>query len=215
MTPTLDISMWQKQTAAWDVARSRVFTTTWAGGTLSKDNNGINLVIEGNIMRVANEVYHLGNIARVSTYVHHVGFDGGPFKAIWVKKWWFILLAATFYVLNAYGKGADVHTAQRVLVFVALATIAHIVWILRQRNEEYVLLIESSGVVRGLLASSDSAVIDNIITLIANSIRNPPISAITRHFNNVTSNVNNTAIHQHGDGNIGQQFMGAEGAVNK
>ncbi|MCA1707757.1 MAG: hypothetical protein LC808_32600 [Actinobacteria bacterium] len=133
------------------------------------------------------------------------------------------LVAAAFYGLNTYGQtsgmdiarsigiaeGIDIAKgigiAEGVLALITLATVAQMVWMLWRRRKEYVLLIESAGVVRGLLASRDSNVIHDVSDLITASMRRPPSTAIHKYFNNVTTNVN-TDIKQYGNSNIGQQF---------
>jgi hypothetical protein len=170
---------------------------------LSKDTNFLTIEIKGNTMRVANEVYHLGNISRVSTYVECVGFQGGPIKAVWGKRRRILFIGVALCILSILGKGGEAeHLANGILVFAALATIAQIIWMLRQRAKEYQLLIESSGIVRGLLASRDSTVIDRIITLITDAIREPPITTKAETFYNVHQDFSTT--NQYGTGSIGR-----------
>jgi Family of unknown function (DUF6232) len=195
---------------------------------LSADGRGINVEIEGNTMRVANEIYHLGNIARVSTYT----IKSSALRAIWAKKGSFLLTAVVIaglvignrvagqHLQNHPATLRHVHLAEQIGVaafgLIGVLALARILLALRPRATPHILLIESSGVVRGLLASKDIGVIDDIATLIADSIRNPPITAISRHFTNVTTNFNHNDvkhINQYGAGavtnfagNVSQQF---------
>lgn len=173
---------------------------------MSSDDSTIDIRIEGNTMHVAHEMYNLGNIARVSTYVRPVGFDGGALKAIWLMRSRFIFIVIGLVVLSALGPGGAVGPLEAVLVLAALATIAQIVLMLRRKSTEYVLLIESSGVVRGLLASEDNSVIDAIKALISDSIRNPPITAKVQTFHNVNNHIGDVNTNQYGAGSIAQQF---------
>jgi Family of unknown function (DUF6232) len=170
---------------------------------LPGEHAGINVLIEGNTMRVGNQIYHLGNIARVSTYDRPVGFRGGPLKAAWTKRWRFLGILAGLSVAGSFDSlWAWIPVA--LLLWAAGATVVQIVRMLRRRGSERVLLIESTSGVRGLLASRDPHVIGEIVTLISDSMRNPPFTVVERHFNNVTTNVSNTEINQFGDGNVGQ-----------
>ena len=197
---------------------------------MSASDDGINVEIERNTMRVGNEIYHLGNIARVSTYTVKIS----AVSEIWHRKGRFLLIAVGIAGLVTGNRVADshlqshpttlshIHVAEKIgiaaLALIGVLVLLRIVWAVRPRATPHLLLIESSGVVSGLLASRDVRVIDEIAGLIAESIRNPPITAINRHFTNVTTNFNRNDvknINQYGPGAIGelhgkvtQQFQG-------
>jgi hypothetical protein len=196
---------------------------------MSANGQGINVEIEGNTMGVANEVYNLGNIARVSTYTIRVS----ALKAIWARKGRFLLIAvatvgvvvgssvARKHVTSDDGLNA-IRLAERigigVLIFAAVLALLELIWALRPRATPHLLLIESSGVVRGLLASRDMGVIDQIAALIVESIRNPPITAVHRHFNNVTTNFNHNDvknISQSGTGLINNRSCSGSGTRSR
>jgi hypothetical protein len=165
---------------------------------LSQTSGGINVEIQGNTMDVGNEMYHLGNISRVSTYTHLIGFHGGLLRAIWLKKWW---IFGSLILLSIGGSSS----AFLVLGLVVLgATIVQIVRMLKQKRTEYVLRLESAGVVRGVLASNDSAKIEEIVAMISEAIRNPPVTAQHLHLPNVRK-LDKAEINMYGPGSTGIQ----------
>lgn len=170
-----------------------------------QDGDGVDVLIEHNTMQVGNEIYHLGNIARVSTYVRMIGFQGGPLKAIWSKRLQIILILVGLLVFGSSDDGAA-HLVVALLLLAAVATIIQIVRMLQGQGSAYVLLIESSGVVRGVLESHNQDVIGEIVDLISRSIRNPPVR-IERHYTDVTTNVTYNETTQYGPGSVGQQTV--------
>jgi hypothetical protein len=161
-------------------------------GEMSQNDSGIDVEIQGNTMQVGNEMYHLGNISRVSTYTHLIGFHGSPLGAIWLKKWWIII----GLVLLAVGSSSS---ALLLLGPVVLAVgIAQIVRMLQKKSTEYVLRLESAGVVRGVLASGDSNTIEGIVGMISESIRNPPVTSQHMHLPNVRK-IEKAEINQYGE----------------
>jgi Family of unknown function (DUF6232) len=178
--------------------------TTWvSGGAVSQDASGIDVTIQGNTMEVGNEMYHLGNISRVSTFTHLIGFHGGPLRAIWVKKWW--LLGSVILIAAGSSSG----TLLAIGVIALLATIARIYWMLTHKSTEYVLRLESAGVVRGVLASEDAGRIEEIVKLVSGAIRNPPVTAQHIHLPNVRK-IDKTEINQYGAGSTGIQQTASE-----
>jgi|ERR1700722_1284511 len=159
---------------------------------MSQIGSGIDVEIQGNTMQVGNEMYHLGNISRVSTYTHLVGFHGSPLQAIWLKKWWLII----GLVLLAVG------TSSAVVLLIGLAVLAvgivQIVQMLQKKRTEYVLRLESAGVVRGVLASEDPGTIEGIVGMISESIRNPPVTSQHMHLPNVRK-IEKAEINQFGE----------------
>jgi len=159
---------------------------------MSQNGSGIDVEIQGNTMQVDNEMYHLGNISRVSTYTHLIGFHGSPLRAIWLKKWWIII----GLVLLAVGSSSGVLL---LLGLVVLAVgIAQIVRMLQKKSTEYVLRLESAGVVRGVLASEDPNTIEGIVEMISKSIRNPPVTSQHMHLPNVRR-VEKVEVNQYGE----------------
>lgn len=146
---------------------------------MSQNASGIDVKIQGNTMEVGNEMYHLGNISRVSTFTHLIGFHGSPLRAIWLKKWWLI----GSLVLIAVGSSSGAVLAIGVVAL--LLTIARIYWMLTKKSTEYVLRLESAGVVRGVLASEDAGRIEEIVKMVSEAIRNPPVTEQQIHLPNV------------------------------
>jgi hypothetical protein len=159
---------------------------------MSQNGSGIDVEIQGNTMQVGNEMYHLGNISRVSTYTHLIGFHGSPLRAIWLKKWWIII----GLVLLAIGSSSS---ALLLLGLVVLAVgIAQIIRMLQKKSTEYVLRLESAGVVRGVLASEAPSTIEGIVEMISESIRNPPVTSQHMHLPNVRK-IEKAEINQYGE----------------
>jgi hypothetical protein len=149
-------------------------------------------------MDVGNEMYHLGNISRVSTYTHLIGFHGSPLRAVWLKKWWII----GGVILIAAGTSSGAVLA---LGFVVLAlAVWQIVRMLNKKRTEYVLRLESAGVVRGVLASDDASRIEEIVAMISEAIRNPPATTQALHLPNVRK-LDKAEINMYGPGSTGIQ----------
>lgn len=159
---------------------------------------GIDVEIQGNTMDVGNEMYHLGNISRVSTYTHLIGFHGSPLRAIWVKKWWIIVS------LILLGAGSSSGGLLVLGLLLLAATVWQIIRMLNKKRTEYVLRLESAGVVRGVLASDDSGRIEEIVGMISEAIRNPPVTAQHLHLPNVRK-LDKAEINQYGAGSTGIQ----------
>jgi hypothetical protein len=149
-------------------------------------------------MDVGNEMYHLGNISRVSTYTHLIGFHGSPIRALWLKKWWIV----GSVVLIAAGSSSSAVLAIGLVVLIA--TILQIVRMLKKKRTEYVLRLESAGVVRGVLASEDSSTIEQIVQAISEAIRNPPVTEKHLHLPNVRK-LEKAEINMYGPGSTGIQ----------
>lgn len=165
---------------------------------MSQNAGGIDVTIQGNTMEVGNEMYHLGNISRVSTFTHLIGFHGSLLRAIWLKKWWLI----GSVVLIAVGSSSGAVLAIGVVAL--LLTIARIYWMLTKKSTEYVLRLESAGVVRGVLASEDASRIEQVVKMVSEAIRNPPVTEQHVHLPNVRK-IEKAEISQYGDGNTGIQ----------
>jgi hypothetical protein len=165
---------------------------------LSQTSGGIDVEIQGNTMDVGNEMYHLGNISRVSTYTHLIGFHGSPLRAIWLKKWWII---GSLILLGA-GSSSGVLLAFGLVVLIA--TIWQIFRMLKKKRTEYVLRLESAGIVRGVLASDDSSKIEEIVGMISEAIRNPPVTAQHLHLPSVRK-LDKAEINMYGPGSTGIQ----------
>jgi hypothetical protein len=75
---------------------------------------------------------------------------------------------------------------------------------LNKKRTEYVLRLESAGVVRGVLASDDSSRIEEIVEMISEAIRNPPVTAQHLHLPNVRK-LDKAEINQYGAGSTGIQ----------
>src|SRR6202171_1288885 len=168
--------------------------TITGGMDLSPNTSGTDVEIHANTMNVANEMYHLGNIARVSTYTHLIGFHGSPLRAVWLKKWW-IFLALILFISGASSGGSFLVVLGLVGAFV---TAARIMQMLQKKRTEYVLRLESAGVVRGVLASEDPNVIERLVEMITEAIRKPPITSQTMHLPNVRV-IENAEFNQYGD----------------
>jgi hypothetical protein len=167
---------------------------------LSQNASGIDVEIQGNTMQVANEMYHLGNLSRVSTYTHLIGFHGSSLRAIWLKKWW-IAFAVVLFISGASSGGGFLLILALV---VALVVVVQIIRMMQRKRTEYVLRLESAGVVRGVLASEDPNVIGEIVEMISQSIRDPQITSQHLHLPNVRK-IDNAEFNQYGDRNIGIQ----------
>lgn len=154
-------------------------------------------------MQVANEMYHLGNLSRVSTYTHFIGFHGSPLRAIWLKKWW-ILFAIVLFIFGASAGGGFLLL---LALIIATVTVVQIIRMLQRKRIEYVLRLESAGVVRGVLASEDPNVIEEIVGMISQSIRDPQVTSQHLHLPNVRK-IDNAEFNQYGDHNIGIQQGG-------
>jgi hypothetical protein len=165
---------------------------------MAQNADGIDVKIQGNTMEVGNEMYHLGNISRVSTYTHLIGFHGSPLRAVWLKKWWIIVSL----ILIAIGGSSSAVLAIGVIVLIV--AIVQIVRMLKKKRIEYVLRMESAGVVRGVLASEDSSKIEEIVRLITEAIRNPPVTEQHLHLPNVRK-LEKAEINQFGAGSTGIQ----------
>jgi hypothetical protein len=163
---------------------------------MAKNADGIDVKIQGNTMEVGNEMYHLGNISRVSTYTHLIGFHGSLLRAVWLKKWWII----GSLILLAIGKSSGAILAIGVIALIV--TIVQIVRMINNKRTEYVLRMESAGVVRGVLASEDSGKIEEIVRLVTEAIRNPPVTEQHLHLPNVRK-LANAEINQYGAGSTG------------
>jgi hypothetical protein len=170
---------------------------------LSQNASGIDVEIQGNTMQVANEMYHLGNLSRVSTYTHLIGFHGSPLRAIWLMKWWIVAIVVLLIAGSSSGGGSLLILA----LLAILVTAARIVRMLQRKRTEYVLRLESAGVVRGVLASEDPNVIDEIVAMISQSIRNPQIASQHLHLPNVRK-IDNAEFHQFGDHATGIRLGG-------
>jgi hypothetical protein len=85
-----------------------------------------------------------------------------------------------------------------------LLTIARIYWMLTKKSTEYVLRLESAGVVRGVLASEDASRIEQVVKMVSEAIRNPPVTEQHVHLPNVRK-IEKAEISQYGDGNTGIQ----------
>jgi hypothetical protein len=164
----------------------------------AKSAGGIDVEIQGNTMDVGNEMYHLGNISRVSTYTHLIGFHGSPLRAVWLKKWWIV----GGLILLGVGSSSGVLLALGLVVLIA--AIWQIVRMLNNKRIEYVLRLESAGVVRGVLASDDSGKIEEIVGMISEAIRNPPVTAQHLHLPNVRK-LDKAEINMYGPGSTGIQ----------
>ncbi len=149
-------------------------------------------------MEVGNEMYHLGNISRVSTYTHLIGFHGSPLRAIWLKKWWII----ASLILIAAGNSSGAVLAIGVVLLIT--TIVLIVRMLQKKRTEYVLRLESAGVVRGVLASEDASKIEEIVRMVSEAIRNPPVTEQHLHLPNVRR-LDKAEINMYGPGSTGIQ----------
>jgi Family of unknown function (DUF6232) len=168
------------------------------GGVVSQNASGIDVRIQGNTMEVGNEMYHLGNISRVSTFTHLIGFHGSLLRAIWLKKWWLI----GSLILIAVGGSSGAVLAIGIVAL--LLTIARIYLMLTKKSTEYVLRLESAGVVRGVLASEDASRIEEIVKMVSEAIRNPPVTEQHLHLPNVRK-LDKAEINMHGAGSTGIQ----------
>jgi hypothetical protein len=174
--------------------------TITGGLDLSPNTSGTDVEIQGNTMNVANEMYHLGNVSRVSTYTNLVGFHGTPLRAVWLKKWW-IVFALILFISGASSGSAALLILALVVAFV---TAARIMQMLQKKRTEYVLRLESAGVVRGVLASEDPNAIEQLVEKITEAIRKPPITSQHMHLPNVRV-IENAEFNQYGDRSIGIQ----------
>lgn len=165
---------------------------------MSQNAGGIDVTIQGNTMEVGNELYHLGNISRVSTFTHLIGFHGSLLRAIWLKKWW--LIGSVILIAAGSSSGAVLAIG----VVALLLTIARIYWMVTKKSTEYVLRLESAGVVRGVLASDDASRIEEIVKMVSEAIRNPPVAAQHIHLPNVRK-IDKAEINQYGADSTGIQ----------
>lgn len=165
---------------------------------MSQEESGIDVKIQGNTMDVGNEMYHLGNISRVSTYTHLIGFHGSPLRAIWLKKWWII---GSLILISA---GTSSGAILGIGLILLIVTIVQIIRMLQSKRTEYVLRLESAGVVRGVLASKDAGKIEEIVRMVSEAIRNPPITEQHLHLPNVRR-LEKAEINMYGAGSIGIQ----------
>lgn len=154
-------------------------------------------------MTVANEMYHLGNISRISTYTELVGFHGSVWRAIWLKKWRIVFVVVAIGALGSSGSSAATFLLLLVLIFAGI-TVYQIVRMLKRKRTEYILRLESAGVVRGVLASEDADVIEKIVKEVSEAIRNPPVNKIELNFPNAHK-FSGTDVYQQGERNVGIQ----------
>jgi hypothetical protein len=175
------------------------------GSRVSDKNGGVDVTIEGSTMHVGNRMYNIGNLVGTSIDAYNIGFDGGPVKAVWLEKWRLLAIAVGLYALASYGGSAGIGSGtisllEGILILAAVVVIVQIVRKLRKRATGYILQLETSGAVTGVLASRDPGAIRGLAKLVADATNNPPANAIHTYVNQ------GTIINQRGDRNIGQQM---------
>jgi membrane-anchored protein YejM (alkaline phosphatase superfamily) len=157
----------------------------------------IEIRVHDRILRIGNEVYQLSNVARVSSWTTRPArsIAGEVFSRIWK----FVVAAVVASIAGAAGGQASQLATFGLFVF-ALYLVATFIIAMRNRTL-HVLLIESSGVVRGVLGSRDPQVIMDLVDLVIQAIQHPPSNEIVKTVYNVVSG---DQINQSGLGSIGK-----------
>lgn len=153
--------------------------------------------------------YNLGQIARVFPFEQPVGFQGNLFQAIWKYRGrLFALLLGLVLVNGVVSEGGVVVLAD--LVFLAL-----LAWIIRSirrllasRGTEYVIQMETAGVVKGVLAGRNRATIIDLVQRLAVAVSSDSTQPFYQHYGDLyLDNSATTQFHQHGDHTTQQQIF--------
>lgn len=161
----------------------------------------IEIVVDSRILRIGHEVYQLSNIARVSTYEVRANKRSGRAFAIVC-----LLAAVAFLAYARSDQSLSGTTNIASLINIAiLVIVASGFWILvsfRPRKKLYVLLIESSGVVHGVIGSQRRQDIVEVKNFIVDAMQEPPPGPISYTFHG--DYVEGDKIEQSGLANIGK-----------
>ncbi len=123
-------------------------------------------------MHIGNRMYDIGNLVATSIGTRHVGFQGGPLKAIWSKKRRFLLIAVGLLILGSIEDPTGaVYLGEAALVVLAAVTVTQIVRMLRERRIDYVLQLETSGSITGIVAIPDPDAIRKLAKLVADATK--------------------------------------------
>ena len=135
------------------------------------NEHSVDVVIEGNTMRVRNRMYNIGNLVGTTVDEYEIGFTGSTWEAIWSKKW------QVFAILVVSAIATDLWWVQLLAWAGLIATVVQIVKLKRDRATGYILKLETAGKVTGVITSRDPEAINNLALEVAKAINNPPTTA--------------------------------------
>lgn len=153
-------------------------------------SESVEIVIDSRVIMVGHEAYQLRQVSRVSTYTKTPQPSYGKYIAAMV-------FGGLLLISGVSGNSAG-------LALIGLAIGAAGVWRMiaaRSVRPLYVLLIESAGVVRGVVGSYQQFAITEARDTILQAMRNPPDAPVHIRIGDA---VWGDKITQVGDGNIGK-----------
>jgi hypothetical protein len=153
-------------------------------------SDSVEIVIDSRVLMVGHEAYQLTQVSRVSTYTQIPRPANGKYIAV-------IVIGGLLFLSGASAQAA-------VLIVLGLAIAGLGIWrlvVARSARELYILLIESSGVVRGVVGSHQQSAIADARDAILQALRTPPQSPVRVWIGDA---VTGDKISQFGDHNTGK-----------